>query len=390
MRQLLVLSGKGGTGKTTVAASFIAMAGYGTSDPQTLPSSPRLESQNRPTLHETVNLMACADCDVDAPNMHCVLGGLVSGPSCVRTSELAGELTGELMMGGLAEEPPATHPSSLPSELCSGFSGVGKEPFFGLDVAFIHGNMCDGCGLCREHCRFGAIVAGQADSTDRSDAPLKTILTKAIPKVTALEVKSWACEGCGVCEAICPQGAITMVQDQAGEMALYKNETSVFSTARLKMGKGNSGLLVTQVKKRMQTNALPGTSLAIIDGSPGIGCPVIASLNGVDMVLLVVEPTLSGISDMERIVVVAKSFAVPMAVCINRFMRHDKNTERIEHFCREEGLSFVGIIPYDPQVVRAINNGCSVMAFDCPASRSLREVFVNTMGIIDKQEKKLC
>lgn len=301
MKQLLILSGKGGTGKTTVAAAFMAMS--------------KGEVHNR----------ACADCDVDAPNMHFVLG-------------------------------------QLPV--------VQEEPFWGLDVALVAPDLCTACGLCAEHCRFGAIVESGDGASYRVNTP--------------------ACEGCGVCEVLCPEKAIAMVKDKAGDMTLQKSSSTVFSTARLTMGKGNSGLLVTQVKKRMLKQALPDTPLAIIDGSPGIGCPVIASLNGVDMVLLVVEPTLSGISDMERIVLTAKRFGLPLALCINRFLGDDANTQGIKDFCEAEGLFFVGNIPYDPQVVRAINGGRTIMDFDCPASQSLREVFMKTMNILEKQERKLC
>lgn len=299
MKQLLILSGKGGTGKTTVAASFIAMA-KGVFGP-----------------------MACADCDVDAPNMHFILGALPV---------------------------------------------IQQEPFYGLDVAYIHSDACDDCGLCQEYCRFGAIIRDGS----------------------RFIVHAPACEGCGVCETLCPSKAIRMVRDQAGDMTLHKAKEGVFSTARLTMGKGNSGLLVNQVKKRLLDHASSHTSLAIIDGSPGIGCPVIASLNGVDAVLLVVEATLSGISDMKRIVTTAKKFALPVAVCINRFTDENENSAIIETMCRDEGLAFVGRIPYDPQVVRAVNSGRTIMEFDCPASKQLRKVFEKTMDFIEKQEKTLC
>ena len=291
MKQLLILSGKGGTGKTTVAAAFIKLA----------------------------QAKACADCDVDAPNLHFALN------------------------------------KGAPSE---------QTPFYGLDIGHIDQGKCIQCGLCLHHCRFGAIVHREA--------------------VYSIDIP--ACEGCGVCEAVCPQKAVSLVPDPAGEMMLYSDAKSVFSTARLKMGKGNSGMLVTEVKKRMRDNALPATSVAIIDGSPGIGCPVIASLNGVDMVLIVAEPSLSGISDMERIVKTAGKFGVGMAVCVNKHDMSEANTQAIEVFCKENSIPFIGKIPFDSQVVKTVNSGQSIIDVDCPAGKAVHLLFNTTMSLLSKRE----
>lgn len=292
MRQLLILSGKGGTGKTTVAAAFIKLA----------------------------QARACADCDVDAPNLHFTLN------------------------------------RGNPSD---------KTPFYGLDIASIDRERCQQCGLCLRYCRFGAIVHKDGMYT----------------------VNPPACEGCGVCGAVCPEKAVSLVRDPAGEMMLYADAASVFSTARLKMGKGNSGMLVTEVKKRMSAAAAPQTSVAVIDGSPGIGCPVIASLSGVDMVLIVAEPSLSGISDMERIVKTARKFGVPMAVCVNKHDMSKANTQAIETFCAQNGIPFTGKIPFDPLVVKTVNSGQSIIDVDCPSGKAVHSIFTVTMSLLSKRER---
>lgn len=190
----------------------------------------------------------------------------------------------------------------------------------------------------------------------------------------------FACEGCGVCEVVCPVQAVTLKPAVAGELMLYVDEDEVFSTAQLKMGSGTSGLLVTEVKKQMKS-AASSVSLAIIDGSPGIGCPVIASLSGVDMVLIVAEPSVSGIHDMERIIRTAATFAVKTAVCINKYDVSPENTARIEDFCAQQGLPFVGRIPYDDAAVKAINAGRTIAEIDCPSGRAVKEVFSQARDI---------
>ena len=277
MKQLLVLSGKGGTGKTTVASAFIKLA----------------------------KVKACADCDVDAPNLHMLMQEL--------------------------EEPD-------------------RAEYYGLPKAEIHNDVCVQCGQCQQHCRFDAISFQQGYHID-----------------------PFACEGCGVCEVLCPVKAISLRPEIAGELKLYRNPL-VFSTAQLKMGSGTSGLLVTEVKKRMH-QAVENVKLAIIDGSPGIGCPVIASLSGVDMVLIVAEPSLSGICDMKRIVETAQQFQTKIVVCINKYDTNIKNTEKVEDFCQKMNISFAGRIPFDPMAVKAINRGISIVDIECPAGMAAKEIF---------------
>lgn len=285
MKQLLILSGKGGTGKTTVASAFINLS----------------------------DAKAYADCDVDAPNLHLVLGAL---------------------------------------------HDVITTDYYGLPKAKIDKDKCLSCGLCRQHCRFDAI---DEDYT----------------------VDIFACEGCGVCEAICPAGAVTLREAVAGELMLYKNE-KVFSTAQLKMGSGTSGMLVTEVKKQMTGNAKEA-DLAIIDGSPGIGCPVIASISGVDMVLLVTEPSISGISDMERIIKTAQKFFTPVAVCVNKYDTNLENTQKIEKFCKANDLPFVGKIPYDKEAIKAVNQGKSIVQVPCEAGEAVKDIYKETLKILNKE-----
>ena len=232
-----------------------------------------------------------------------------------------------------------------------------RTDYYGLPKAEIDPELCIRCDQCRQNCRFDAI------SVD-----------------TDYRVDPFACEGCGVCEAICPVGAISLKPAIAGELMLYVDD-AVFSTAQLKMGSGTSGMLVTEVKKQMKA-AAKDAEISIIDGSPGIGCPVIASLSGVDMVLIVAEPSISGISDMERIIKTAEKFQTKIAVCINKYDTNIENTEQIEAFCQKFKLPFAGRIPYDSDAVKAINNAKSIVDMDCAAGRAARDVFDETMRIL--------
>ncbi len=290
MKQLLILSGKGGTGKTTVASAFIKLA----------------------------RARVYADCDVDAPNLHLVLEQ--------------------------AADPRRTD-------------------YYGLPKARIDEQVCIECDLCRHYCRFDAIRV----------EPI-------------YKVDDYACEGCGVCAYICPVGAVSLHPAVAGQLSLYQND-AVFSTAQLKMGSGTSGKLVTEVKKQMMTVAVDA-ELAIIDGSPGIGCPVIASLSGVDMVLIIAEPSISGISDMERIIRTARQFQTRIAVCVNKYDTSPGKSEKIAAFCGLNNLPLVGFIPYDPEAVKAVNEARSIVDIDCPSGRAVREVFGKTMILLGAERSR--
>ena len=274
MKQLVILSGKGGTGKTTVASSLIRLA------------------QNK----------AFADCDVEAPNLHQIFA-----------------------KNGTAD----------------------KRPYSGLKKAVKDDAVCIDCGKCETLCRFGAIENGK--------------------------VNPYECEGCGVCEAFCPakdesgRPAIRLKDRVSGSTLLYHTSSGVFSTAELQIGSGASGRLVSEVRARLH-GAAKDEPLVILDGSPGIGCPVIASITGVNLVLIVAEPTLSGIHDMKRIVENARRFGAKIAVCVNKYDINLENTRAIEEYCRQNKITVVGKIPFDLAVIQAVNSGKPVV--DLPDSKA--------------------
>lgn len=292
MKELLILSGKGGTGKTTIAGAFIKLA----------------------------RAQAFADCDVDAPNLHLSMK--------------------------LKDKPQI-------------------QEFYGMDKAYIDQSKCISCGICKENCKFKAIDYDE----DKN-------------KYT---INPYGCEGCSVCQFLCPEDAISMEKDVAGQLILYDKE-QIFSTAKLKMGSGNSGLLVSEVKKQIKSTNR-SIEFAIIDGSPGIGCPVIASITGVDMILLVAEPTISGISDLMRIIDTANHFKVAVVLTINKYDINEDLSKKIQAICREKEIDFVGKIPYDKKAVEAVNKRLTVVDIDCQAGKSIKKVFDKTMNLFLKNKE---
>jgi MinD superfamily P-loop ATPase len=305
IKQLLVLSGKGGTGKTTVSSSFVKLS----------------------------KARVFADCDVDAPNMHLVLHDV--------------------------GEPKLT-------------------PFEGLSISQINQDKCQHCGLCYDNCRFNAIEKKPIDS-DKTNKSGKSQFR--------YEVSEFGCEGCSVCQLVCPAKAITMTPSITGDLKLYKKDKVVFSTAQLRMGSGASGKLVSGVKSQLKDATdkmnLPAETVAIVDGSPGIGCPVIASLSGVDMVLIVTEPSVSGISDMERIIQIAQKFGTKTAICINKYDTNTTKSDNIENYCKKSGIPLAGKIPFDEQAGKAINMGKTVVDIKCAAADAIRVVYKNTLTILE-------
>ena len=287
MKKLLILSGKGGTGKTTTAAAFVSFAGA----------------------------RAVADCDVDAPNLALVTR---------------------------AEQPDA------------------ERAFLGSDKAKIDAGLCISCGECARLCRFGAI--------SRADGG-------------AYAVDELRCEG-GLCEECCPAGAARLGPDIAGRLRLFAGEGGVFADAELRMGRGNSGKLVTEVKRELFENCRDA-ELAIIDGSPGVGCPVMASMNGVSLALIVTEPSVSGLGDLRRLVRTASLARVKTAVCVNRADVEPSLAAAIEDWCAGQGVPFLGRVPFDKSAQRAINEGRSLADIDCPAREALYAIFVRTMELLN-------
>ena len=291
MKKILILSGKGGTGKTTVASSFIHL----------------------------LDVMSYGDCDVDAPNLH------------------------------------ITNPQKIEPL---------RDDFWGLPKAQIENEKCLMCGQCMEKCNFDAIsiVDGKVN------------------------INQFMCEGCGVCEYVCPANAISLGNVISGETWTYNcGENSddtlpAFSTASLKMGEGASGKLVSQVKSNMKV--LGDNDIAIIDGSPGIGCPVIASISGVDMALIVTEPSVSGMSDLKRLVKALDHFGTKYAVCINRYDINREKSFEIEEYLKENNIEMVGKIPFDPMASRAVNQGLSVVDIPCHAGTEVRKIVDKVLEIL--------
>lgn len=277
MREIVVLSGKGGTGKTTVLASFAALA---------------------------ENAVLC-DCDVDAPNLHLLLRPLIR----------------------------ETH------------------DFYGLQVAHIESEACNECGLCVDACRFEAIHDFQVD-------PL-------------------ACEGCGLCVQVCPLNAISMRDTLAGHWYVSHTKCGPLVHARLRAAQENSGKLVMAVRKQARELAQEtGAPFILSDGPPGIGCPAISSLSGVGLALIVTEPSLSGIHDLERVLGLCRHFGVSPPVCINKYDLSAENSRRIEDHCGDVGVEVVGRIPFDPDVNSAIVQGRPVVeTSDGAASREIRALW---------------
>ena len=282
MKELVILSGKGGTGKTSITASFARLA-------------------DRPVI---------ADCDVDAADLHLVI------PPTIRERHV----------------------------FMSGHQAVVME------------EVCCNCGVCLPECRFGAIM-------------------EPVPEAghDTYWIDPTSCEGCGVCARLCPTGAILLQPEPAGELELYQ-QGKVFSTARLRMGQGTSGRLVTEVKKQLKRN-MGKEKLVVLDGSPGIGCPVIASLAGVDIVLMVAEPSVSGLSDMKRLVRSAGQFQIPMLACINKYDLNPKRTKEIEAFCQKEGIPLLGGIPFDAKVIELVNRGMCIADAPCNAGAAVEGIY---------------
>jgi MinD superfamily P-loop ATPase len=247
MKQITVLSGKGGTGKTTVTAALAQLFGN----------------------------IVIADCDVEAPNLHLLLTPKVD----------------------------KSYPLSVSSK------------------AVIDPELCTECGICEEECRFEAI----RDKT----------------------VKTFQCEGCGLCGSLCPVGAVSMHEQEGADVFLGDTRYGPMVWASLAMGEEASGKVVSQVRMEAQAICVEnGLELVLTDGSPGIGCPVIASISGSDLALMVTEPTLSGRHDLGRAMEMAAFFNIPSLVCINKCDINPEEAEKIRSMCRNKGVEVAVEIPF--------------------------------------------
>jgi MinD superfamily P-loop ATPase len=266
VKQLAIVSGKGGTGKTTLAAAFASLA------------------KNK----------VMVDCDVDAADLHLLLQPKI----------------------------------------------VMQEKYFGGRSPRVDFERCTQCGLCTEVCRFHAIENGA--------------------------VNYISCEGCGFCSHVCPEKAISMEEAFSGDWFISETSYGPFVHARLGIGEGNSGKLVTVVRKKaMEIAEERNINFILIDGPPGIGCPVAASLTGVDLVLIVTEPSLSGIHDLERILKLSDHFNIPSLVCINKFDINSEKSDQIVSYSEKNGSKIIGKIPYDSNVVEALVHRRTILDYPC-------------------------
>ncbi len=263
VKELVVISGKGGTGKTSIVASLAALAGK----------------------------IVLADCDVDAADLHLILS-----PTIRKKSEFIGGLVAETAL-----------------------------------------EKCTRCGKCVEVCRFGAFLEN-------------------------FQVDPLACEGCGVCVWNCPSSAISMKDRVSGRWFISDTRFGPMVHAQLGMAEGNSGKLVSLIRSEARRIAgEQGYPLIISDGSPGIGCPVIASIAGATAVLVVTEPTVSGIHDLTRVAELTAHFKIKTMVCINKADINGENTKIIKDIAREKNFSVVAEIPYDTVFTRAQMKALSVI-----------------------------
>ena len=289
MKEIVVLSGKGGTGKTVIVASLAALA----------------------------RDKVMADCDVDAADLHLLLQ-----PSIKKSEE-----------------------------------------FWSGKTAFIDKKFCTGCGVCEEVCRFGAIKNFKVD-------PI-------------------SCEGCGFCFHVCPEEAISMKDNMAGSWFISDTKYGPLVHARLGIAEENSGKLVAIVRQNARRIAEEqGLSYIISDGPPGIGCPVISSLSGANMALLITEPTLSGMHDLDRVLGVCRHFGIAALVCINKYDLNEENTHQIEDFCRRQGVEVISRLPFDNVVTEALVQGLPVVEYAKNGiAAELKTLWEKVSAILDRAGK---
>ncbi len=273
-----IISGKGGTGKSSVAAAFATLA----------------------------KEVVLADCDVDAANLYILF------------------------------QP----------------KNPDFQAFTGSREAVVDVVVCDGCGLCVEFCRFDALSMANGHVT----------------------VSGVFCDGCGLCARVCPHNAIVMKENKESVLCSADFRYGQLVYGRLAPGEENSGKLVSLVRERARQNARDRKiNTVIIDGPPGIGCPVIASITGVDQVVIVTEPSMSGMLDLKRIWSLCKSFGLPTWVLINKYDLHSAQSEEIETFCTVNGIRFAGKLSFDSIIVDAMVH-CKTVAEWVPGADIVTEI----------------
>jgi MinD superfamily P-loop ATPase len=302
MKQLVILSGKGGTGKTSVTAAFAHLA----------------------SLADSPVKAVLVDADVDAANLELVLAPKI----------------------------------------------LERQEFWGGKVAEINPTLCDGCGICEQVCRFDAVQPP-------SDPGVR--------EAEGYSVDPIACDGCAACVYQCPENAISMQKQIAGEWFRSDSLYGPLFHAALIPAQENSGKLVTLVKQNARLLAMDEAyDLVLVDGPPGIGCPVISAASGADLALIVAEPTAAGVHDMRRVLQTTDHFGVQALVCTNKADIYPQGSVEIETFCREQGIQMVGQIPFDLTVTEAMVQGQTVTAFalEAPASQAIRKIWLKVMDVL--------
>jgi MinD superfamily P-loop ATPase len=292
MKQLVIISGKGGTGKTSITASFAVLA--------------------------KKHIMA--DCDVDAADLHLIL------------------------------EPEIKQSGS----------------FIGGKEAKIRSTVCTNCGKCYELCKFEAIVPPGKEEKYSVD-PL-------------------SCEGCGVCVWFCPVDAIDFNEKINGEWFISDTRYGPMVHAKLGIAEENSGKLVSLVREKARDLADSSSAdLIIVDGPPGTGCPVIASITGSDLVIAVTEPTSSGVHDLTRVVDLANYFKIPITVIINKHDINPNISRKIEGFSESQNIPVIGRIPYDESITKAQIQGKSIVEIDSSkATKEIKKIWKNIEKLLSQ------
>jgi MinD superfamily P-loop ATPase len=285
MKEIVVISGKGGTGKTSLAASLAALAGSA----------------------------VIADCDVDASDLHLVLSPVVK-----RSEEFRS----------------------------------GRE-------AVIRSDDCIGCGICKQECRFRAVRAHPGRG--------------AVP---SFSIDPFSCEGCGVCVRLCPEQSIDFPERLCGQWFVSETRFGPMVHAQLTIGAENSGKLVSIVRREARKIAEQIKSpWVIVDGPPGIACPVIASITGASLALIVIEPTLSGVHDMDRVLALTTHFGIPAMICVNKWELNPTISEQIERNAQSSGVSLAGRICYDRAVTDAQIKAITVVEHGGQAAEDIRRIW---------------